>query len=180
MPNRQKPDESNRQIKIPQELFCNEYWIPDIDQECWQTKGASHQTGADALHCRQLQNKEQRNTLEQRVDEVIRGWEQKTKVHKPHTLHVHEQTMWTNNEDQDSLINHGHNDNYKYMTPHNRSDDVESTLTPSLYSSGYGVGQKATYHDTVLNCWKRQAWTRFICTVPPYVTCGTACHSSPK
>ena len=53
------------------------------------------------FHCRQLQNKEQGNTLEQRAGEVIRGREQKTKVNKLHMLNVHEQTMWTNNEGQD-------------------------------------------------------------------------------
>ena len=58
IPNRQKPDESNGQIRIPQDPSCNEYWIPDIDQECRQTTGIFNQTGIDALHCRQLQNKE--------------------------------------------------------------------------------------------------------------------------
>ena len=109
----------------------NKYWIPDIDQECRQTKGTFNQMGIDALHCRQLQNKEQGNTLEQRVDNVIRGWEQKTRVCKCQTLDVHEQTVWTNNEGQDSPMSHGHNANYKYMTSCNRNDDDDSTLIPN-------------------------------------------------
>ena len=84
------------------------------------------------MHCRQLQNKEQGNTLEQKVDEIIRGWEQKTKVHKPHMLNVHEQTMWTNNEGRDSPMSLGHIANYKYMTSHNRNDEDDSTLTPTM------------------------------------------------
>ena len=44
-------------------------------------------------------------------------------------LDVHEQTMWTDNEGQHSPVSHGHDANYKYMTPHNRSDDDDSTLT---------------------------------------------------
>ena len=87
--NRQKPDECNGQIKIPQNPSCNEYFIPDIDHECWQTKETFGQTGADALHCRQLQNKEEGSPLEQRVDDIMRGWEKETKVHKPHTLDIH-------------------------------------------------------------------------------------------
>ena len=47
-----KTDKSNWQIKIPQDPSCNQYWIPDIDKECRQTKGAFDHTGADALHCR--------------------------------------------------------------------------------------------------------------------------------
>ena len=49
--NRQKPDESNGQIRILQDPSCNKYWIPDTDQECRQTKGTFNQTGTDALHC---------------------------------------------------------------------------------------------------------------------------------
>ena len=90
-----------------------------------------NQTGIDALYCRQLQNKEQGNTLEQKVDNVIRGWEQKTRVCKPQTLDVHEQIVWTNNEGQDSPIRHGHNPNNKYMTSCNRADNDDSTLTPN-------------------------------------------------
>ena len=92
IPNRQKPDESNGQIRIPKDQSCNEYWIPDIDQECRQTKGTFNQTVIDALHSRQLQNKEQGNTLEQRVNDVIRGWEQKTRVCKPrHSMSMNKQ-----------------------------------------------------------------------------------------
>ena len=54
-PKRQKPDKSNGQIETPQDPSCNEYRVPDIDQEGRQTKGAFDQTGVDALHCRQLQ-----------------------------------------------------------------------------------------------------------------------------
>ena len=117
-----------------------------------ETKEAFDHTCADVLHCRQLQNKEQGNILEQRVDEVIRGWEQKTKACKPHIFNDHEQTMWTNYEGQDSPMSHGHDVNYSYMTPHNRGiyalqankgDDDNSTLTPngSISISGdlYGV-----------------------------------------
>ena len=70
-----------------------------------------NQTGIDALHCRQLQNKEQANALEQRVDDAIRGLDQKTRVCKPQTLNVHEQTAWTNNGGQDSPMSHCHNTN---------------------------------------------------------------------
>ena len=37
-------------------------------------------------------------------------------------LDVHEQAMLTHNEGQNSPMSHGHNANYKYMTPHNRRD----------------------------------------------------------
>ena len=50
------------------------------------------------LHSRQLQNKEQGTTLEWILDDIIKGWEQKTRVHKPQTLNVHEQTVWMSNE----------------------------------------------------------------------------------
>ena len=88
--------------------------------------------------CRQLQNEEQGNTLEQRVGKVIRGWEQRTKAFKP--THSDEQTMWTNHEGQDSPMSQDLNINYKYMTPHNRGiypsqanpgDNDDSTLTPN-------------------------------------------------
>ena len=49
------------------------------------------QMHADALRCRQLQHIEQDNTLEQRADEVIRGWEQKTKACKLHIFNDSEQ-----------------------------------------------------------------------------------------
>ena len=49
-----------------------------------------NQTDIDVLHCRQLQNKEQGNTLEQRVDSVIKDWEQKKRVCKSQTF-GHEQ-----------------------------------------------------------------------------------------
>ena len=55
--NRQKPNKSNGQIKIPQDALCNEYWIPYVNQECRQTKGAFDHPGVDVLHCRQLQTK---------------------------------------------------------------------------------------------------------------------------
>ena len=131
-------DKSKGQIGIPQYPSCNEYWIPDIYKECRQTKGMFNQVGTDVLHCRQLQNKEQGNTLEQRVDDVIRGWEQKTKVCKPQTLDVHEQTVWTNNESQDSPMSHGCNTNYRHMTSHNRTDDDDSTLTLNSNNSVSG------------------------------------------
>ena len=75
------------------------------------------------LHCRQLQNKEQGNTLEQIVDDGVRGWEQKT------ILDVHEQTVWTNNEGQDSPISHGCDTNYKDMILCSRTDEDDSALT---------------------------------------------------
>ena len=84
-------------------------------------------TGIDVLHHRQLQNKEQGNTLEQRVDDLIRGWEQKTRVCKPQTLNVYEQIVWTNNEGQDSPVYHDCNTYHKYMTSHNRTDNDDST-----------------------------------------------------
>ena len=88
-----------------------------------------NQTGINVLHCRKLQNEEQGHTLEQRVDNVIRGWEQKTIVCKPQTHNVHEQTVWTSNKGQDSPMNHGCDANYKYMTSCKRTDDDDdSTL----------------------------------------------------
>ena len=76
-----------------------------------------------------LQHKEQGNNLEQRVDDIIKGWEQKTSVCKPQTFDVHEQTVWKNNKDQDSPMSQGQDINYKYVTSHNRIDDDNSTLT---------------------------------------------------
>ena len=101
------------------------------------------------MQCRQLQNKEQGNTLEQRVDDVIRGWKQKTKVCKPHTLNVHEQIVWTNKEGQDSPMSHGHNTNYNYMTSHNRTDDDDLTLTLNGSNSGSGESHGSGLHS----CW---------------------------
>ena len=149
IPNGQKTYESNGQISISQDPSCNKYWIPSIDKECRQTKGALDQTSADALHFGQLQNKEQGNTLEQRVDNVIRGLEQKTKVHKAHTLDVHEQIGWTNNEDQDSLLSHDHNINYNYMTSCNRMDDDDSALTPD----GNNSVSREPHGLSLYSCW---------------------------
>ena len=97
-----------------------------------------NQTGIDVLHCRQLQNEEQGYTLEQRVDDIIRAWEQRKRVCKPQTHNVHEQTGWTNNKGQDSPVSHGCDGNYKYMTPYKRTDDDYSTLTPSISNSVSG------------------------------------------
>ena len=141
------------------------------NQEYRETKETFDQTCADALHCKELQNIEQGNTLEQRVDEVIRGWEQKTKPCKHHIFDDHEQTIWTNHEGKDSPMSHGHDINYNCTTPRNEGvnalqanpgNDDDSTLTPkgsnsisedshasSLYSC-WCVGWKATYHDTAL------------------------------
>ena len=74
-------------------------------------------------------NEEQGHTLEQRVDDVIRGWKQRTRVCKPQSHNVHAQTAWTNNEGQDSPMGQGYDANYKYMTSHKRTDDNNSTLT---------------------------------------------------
>ena len=112
-----------------------------------------NQTGIDALHCRQLKNKEQWNTLEQGVDNIIRVWEQKTRVCKPQTLDVHEQTVSTNNEGQDSPMSHGHNTNYKYMTSHNRTDDDDSTLTQNSNNSFGGESHGLSLYS----CWVH--WT---------------------
>ena len=121
-----------------------------------------NQIDIDALHCKQLQNKEQGNTLEERVDDLIKGWEQKTTVCKFQTF-GHEQTVWTNNEDQDSPVSWGHDISCKYMTSHNRIDDDDSTLTLSdnsstsgesygskLYSCRVCVEQRAIYLNTAL------------------------------
>ena len=43
----------------------------------------SNVLGIDVLHSRQLQNEEQGHTMEHKVDDVIRGWEQRTRVCKP-------------------------------------------------------------------------------------------------
>ena len=64
IPNRQKLDKSNRQIRIPQDRSCNKYWVLNTDQECGQMKRMFNQLGVDELHCRQLQNEEEGNTLE--------------------------------------------------------------------------------------------------------------------
>ena len=68
---------NNGQVEISQDQTCNEYWAHAINQQYRENKEAFDQKCADALHCRQLQNEQQDATLEQRVDEVIRGWEQK-------------------------------------------------------------------------------------------------------
>ena len=146
-PNRQKLDKSNRQVRIPQDWSCNENSVPDTDQECGQMKRMFNQTGIDVLHCRQLQNKEKGNTLEQRVDYVITGWEQKKRVCKPQTLDVHEQTVWKNNEGQDSPMSHGHNTNYKHMTSHNRTDSDDSTLIPNGNNSVSGELQCSSLYS---------------------------------
>ena len=158
IPNRQKPEESNGQVEISQDPSCNDYWVPDINQEYRETKEAFGQTSADALHCKQLQNIEQGNTLEQRVDKVIRGWKQKTKACKPHIFDVHEQTMWTNNEVQDSPVSHGHNVDYKYKTPCNRGiyssqtkpgGNDDSTLTPNSGNNISGDSNDLSLYS----CW---------------------------
>ena len=60
---------------------------------------------------------------------------------KPQTFNVHEQTVWTNNEGQDSPVSQGHDSNYKCTTSHNRIDD-DSTLTlngnSSISNESYG------------------------------------------
>ena len=49
---------------MSQDPSCNDNWVPDTNQECRQTKEAFNQTSANALHYRQLPNKEQGNTLQ--------------------------------------------------------------------------------------------------------------------
>ena len=93
IPNRQKPHESNGQIGISQDPSYTKYWILDIDQDCRQAKGTFSQTGIDTLHCRQLENKEQGNTLNKKVDNVMRGCEQKNKSVQTLEPDVHEQTV---------------------------------------------------------------------------------------
>ena len=44
--NRQKPDETNGQVEISQDPSCNDYWIPDMNQEYRYTKEALDQTKA--------------------------------------------------------------------------------------------------------------------------------------
>ena len=90
-PNKQMLKDSNGKLEISQDPSCNDYWTPDINQEYRETREAIDQASTDALCCRQVQEKEQGNTLEQRVDEVTRGWEQKTKAHKPCTVDANEQ-----------------------------------------------------------------------------------------
>ena len=80
-PNRQRSNDNDGQVEISQDPTCNDYWVPVTNKEDRKTKETFDQMHADALHCRQLLNIEQGSTLEQRVDEVIRGWEQKTKAH---------------------------------------------------------------------------------------------------
>ena len=157
-PNKQKLDESNRQIRIYQDPSCNENWVPDTDQECGQLKTTFNQTGIDVLHSRQLQNEEQWHTMEQRVDDIIRGWEKRARVCKPQTHNVHEQTMWTNNEGQDSPMSHGYDANCKYLTSHKRTDNDNSTLTPNGDNSVSG---------------ELHGWGLYSCLV-----CGTEGHLS--
>ena len=47
--NRQKPDKSNGQVEISQDPSCNDYWVPNINQEYRKTKEAFDQTSAIAL-----------------------------------------------------------------------------------------------------------------------------------
>ena len=148
-PNRQKLDGSNGQIRISQDPSCNDNWVPHTDQECGQMMRIFNQIGIDVLHCRQLQYEEQGHTLEQRVDDVIRGWEQKTRVCKPQTHNVHEQTAWTNNEGQDSPVSNGCDANYKYMTLCKRSDNDDSTLTPN----GNNTVSGESHVLSLYSCW---------------------------
>ena len=60
-------------MEISLDPTCNDYWAPVTNQEDRGTKETFDQMHADVLHCRQLLNIEQGSTLEQRVDEVIRG-----------------------------------------------------------------------------------------------------------
>ena len=93
------------------------------------------------------------------MDDVIKGWEQRTRVWKSQPFNVHEQTVWTNNEGQDSPMNQGHDINYKYMTLHKRIDDDDSTLTPNGNKSISGE----SYGSSLCSCW----------------VCGTEGHLSP-
>ena len=126
-------------MEILQDPTYTDHWVPVTNQEYRETKEAFDQTCADALHCKQLQNIEQGNTLEQRVDEVIRGWEQKTKACKLCIFDDHEQTMWTNHEGKDIPMSYWYDINYSHMTPCNRGvnavqanpgNDDDSTPTP--------------------------------------------------
>ena len=156
--NRQRSNESTGQVWISQDPTCNDYWAPVTNQEYRETKETFDQMCADALHCRQLQNIEQGNTLEQRVDEIIRGWEQKTKAHKFCICDDHKQTMWMNHEGKDCLMSHGHDINCNHMKPCNRGvyalqansgKDDDSTLTPNGSNSFSGDS-----HDSCLySCW---------------------------
>ena len=56
-PNRLKPKDSNGQVDISHDPSCNDYWTPDINQVYMETGEAFDHTSADALHCRQLQDK---------------------------------------------------------------------------------------------------------------------------
>ena len=145
-------------MEISQDPTCNDYWAPVTNQEYKETKETFDQMHADALHCRQLQNIEQGDTLEQRIDEVIRDWEQKTKPHKLCIFDDHEQTMWTNHEDKNSPLSLGHDINYNHMMPYNRGvdalqanpgNDDNSTLTPKGSNSINGDSHGLSLYS----CW---------------------------
>ena len=73
------------------------------------------------LHCRQLQNEEQGNTLEQRVDELIRRLRGKDKsMQTSHFFMTVNKQCELIMRVKESPMSHGHNANYNYMTPHNR------------------------------------------------------------
>ena len=110
-PSGQRLSEGNWQVDIYLAFVAN--------QENRETKEASDQIHADALHCYQLQNEEQGKILKQKVDEVIRRKEQKVKANKPCIFDDHEQTKWINHEGQDSPMSHSHNVNYNHMSLHN-------------------------------------------------------------
>ena len=82
-PSTQKQNENNGQVEMSQDPTSNVYWVPVMNHEAFD------QIHADALHCRQVQNKKWGNTLEQIVDEVIRGWEQTKRTCKPHNFDHH-------------------------------------------------------------------------------------------
>ena len=155
---RQRPNKSNGQVEISKNQPPNYYWVSVANQENRETKEASDEIHADVVHCSQLQIKGWGSRLEQRVDEVIRRREQKTKANKPHIFDDHEQTVWTNHEGQNSPVSHGHNVNYNHMTLHNRGVHLshsnpggndDSTLTPNGSNSISGDSHGLSLYS----CW---------------------------
>ena len=171
-PSRWRPNESSGQVESSQDPTLNVFWASVTNQEYRETKEASDKICADALHCSQLWNKEQGNTLEQRVDEVIRWREQKTKTNKSHILMTMNQqcgwttrvwrVQWTMAIMLNTII-------WPYVIEvhihHNQTQVMMMTqLLPRMIAMvsveihivctvvGY-VRRKATYCNTAKNCW---------------------------
>ena len=81
-PSRQRPKETIRQVSVSKEPTPIDYQASVANRGYDETKKACDQIHADTLLYSQLQNEEQDNTLEQRVDEIVRKREQKTKANK--------------------------------------------------------------------------------------------------